>query len=43
MEFDIRKFDSYREDNRREVKKRKAAFQHRYGKRTRHLQIVMVE
>lgn len=41
--FDIAKFDSYREDNRREVKKQKVVCQIHCGKRTLLLQIVMEE
>ena len=39
--FDITKFDSYKEDNRREVKKLKADCRIRYGRRILLLQIAM--
>lgn len=39
--FDITKFNLYKEDNRREVKKQMAAFLLLYGRLTLLLQIVM--
>lgn len=39
--FDLKKFDSYREDNRREVKKAEGAFLIVYGIPTLPLLIVM--
>jgi len=41
--FDLAKFDSYKEDNRREVKKQKADFQIACGILTLLLPIAMVE
>lgn len=41
--FDLTKFDEYKEDNRREVKRQKAAYLRRFGKPIRLLQIVMAE
>ena len=43
MNFDISQFDSYREDNRREVKKAKAGCLFRCGKRIPLLLIVTAE
>ncbi len=40
--FDISKFDSYKEDNRREVKKATGGLPVSYGIPTLHLPIVMV-
>ena len=41
--FDISKFDSYKEDNRREVKKQMGGYQCPYGTSILHLPIAMVE
>lgn len=43
MNFDMAQFDSYREDNRREVKRRGAAFQTRYGRHILLLLTAMAE
>ncbi len=41
--FELENFDSYKEDNRREVKKQKADFQTAYGKPILPLPTVMAE
>ena len=41
--FDLSQFDEYREDNRREVKKPKVAYQFLYGTLIQLLPTVMVE
>ena len=41
--FDIRKFDEYKEDNRREVKKAKGGLPLSLGTHILHLRIVMAE
>ncbi len=41
--FEMENFDSYKEDNRREVKKQKADFQTAYGKPILPLPTVMAE
>ena len=41
--FEISQFESYREDNRREVKRQRAVSLMPYGIRIQHLRIVMEE